>query len=99
MSFERRRHRRFDRREREFLGEKECFEEKNCFVEHKRRSRLDHIREGDKIQVFFGDDRIDGTGVFIKVEDGFLVWVDECANINVTSLDVISVCREHSCNV
>ncbi|PGS04986.1 hypothetical protein [Bacillus pseudomycoides] len=98
MSFERRRRGRFDRREREFFGERECFEEKNCFVERKRRSRLDHIREGDKIQMFSGSNRIDGTGVFIKVEDRFLVWVDECANINVTSLDVISVCREHSCN-
>ncbi|EEM17419.1 hypothetical protein bpmyx0001_16440 [Bacillus pseudomycoides DSM 12442] len=48
--------------------------------------------------MFSGSNRIDGTGVFIKVEDRFLVWVDECANINVTSLDVISVCREHSCN-
>ncbi|QWG31218.1 hypothetical protein EXW58_27670 (plasmid) [Bacillus mycoides] len=90
MSFEHRRRGRFDRREREFFGERECFEEKNCFVER--------IREGDKIQVFSGGDRIDGTGVFIKVEDRFLVWVNECANINITSLDIIIVCREHSCN-
>ncbi|MGE8057924.1 hypothetical protein ACQKOD_29520 [Bacillus mycoides] len=57
------------------------------------RRRLDGLREGDKIRVFSGGDRIDGTGVFIRVEDGFLVWVDDHANINVTSLDVISVQR------
>ena len=57
------------------------------------RRRLDGLREGDKIQVFSGGDQIDGTGVFIRVEDGFLVWVDAASNINVTSLDVISVRR------
>lgn len=57
------------------------------------RRRLNVFREGDKIRVFSGEDRIDGTGVFIRVEDGFLVWVDKCANLNVTSLDVISVRR------
>ncbi|WP_373605295.1 MULTISPECIES: hypothetical protein [Bacillus cereus group] len=57
------------------------------------RRRLDGLREGDRINVFSGGDQIDGTGVFIRVEDGFLVWVDAAANINVTSLDVISVRR------
>ncbi|MGE7635954.1 hypothetical protein ACQKMZ_27990 [Bacillus paramycoides] len=67
----------------------EC-ERENVFG---RRRRLDGIREGDKIQVFSGGDRINGTGVFINVEDGFLVWVDNNANINITSLDVINVRR------
>ncbi|EJR46141.1 hypothetical protein IIM_04848, partial [Bacillus cereus VD107] len=49
------------------------------------RRRLDGIREGDRINVFSGGDQIDGTGVFIRVEDGFLIWVDNNANINVTS--------------
>ncbi|PGM60090.1 hypothetical protein CN947_18805 [Bacillus cereus] len=57
------------------------------------RRRLDGIREGDRINVFSAGDQIDGTGVFIRVEDGFLIWVDAGANINVTSLDVISVRR------
>ncbi|WP_420042635.1 hypothetical protein [Bacillus cereus] len=57
------------------------------------RRRLDGLREGDRINVFSGGDQIDGTGVFIRVEDGFLIWVDAAANINVTSLDVISVRR------
>lgn len=57
------------------------------------RRRLDGLREGDKIKVFSGGDQIDGIGVFIRVEDGFLIWVDHHANINVTSLDVISVRR------
>ncbi|MFJ8356036.1 hypothetical protein [Bacillus paramycoides] len=90
MSFERRcecdecnRNRR-RRREREEVREVGNFE---------RRRRLDGIREGDKINVFSGGDQIDGTGVFIRVEDGFLIWVDAGANINVTSLDVISVRR------
>ncbi|MFD6511342.1 MULTISPECIES: hypothetical protein [unclassified Bacillus (in: firmicutes)] len=62
------------------------------------RRRLDGLREGDRINVFSGGDQIGGnqiggTGVFIRVEDGFLIWVDGAANINVTSLDVISVRR------
>ncbi|MGG0762490.1 hypothetical protein [Bacillus paramycoides] len=91
MSFERRcecdecnRNRRRRRRECEEVREVGIFE---------RRRRLDGIREGDKINVFSGGDQIDGTGVFIRVEDGFLIWVDAGANINVTSLDVISVRR------
>ncbi|ABY46722.1 hypothetical protein P4T54_11385 [Bacillus mycoides] len=57
------------------------------------RRRLDGLREGDRINVFSGGDQIDGNGVFIRIEDGFLIWVDAAANINVTSLDVISVRR------
>ncbi|MED1108065.1 hypothetical protein [Bacillus paramycoides] len=57
------------------------------------RRRLDGLREGDRINVFSAGDQINGTGVFIRVEDGFLIWVDAGANINVTSLDVISVRR------
>ncbi|MGG0762491.1 hypothetical protein [Bacillus paramycoides] len=62
------------------------------------RRRLDGLREGDRINVFSGGDQIvgvqnNGTGVFIRIEDGFLIWVDAGANINVTSLDVISVRR------
>jgi len=57
------------------------------------RRRLNGLREGDRITVFSGGTAIDGTGVFIRVEDGFLVWVDAAATLNVTSLDVISVRR------
>ncbi|PQZ44850.1 hypothetical protein CQZ94_30070 [Bacillus sp. MYb209] len=82
------------RRKRRFRGEREFdFRRRECDFERRKHGRLDHIREGDKIQVFSGGDRIDGTGVFINIEDGFLVWVDNNANINVTSLDVISVRR------
>ncbi|MDM5185904.1 hypothetical protein QUF99_00070 [Bacillus sp. DX4.1] len=66
---------------------------KECENGKINRRRLDGLREGDKIEVFSGGDKIDGTGVFIRIEDGFLIWVDKCANINVTSLDVISVRR------
>ncbi|MBE5108574.1 hypothetical protein IGI01_26020 [Bacillus thuringiensis] len=72
------------RRERDEVRELEDFE---------GRRRLNGIREGDRINVFSGGDQIDGTGVFIRIEDGFLIWVDAAANINVTSLDVISVRR------
>ncbi|OOR15963.1 MULTISPECIES: hypothetical protein [Bacillus cereus group] len=58
-----------------------------------RRRRLNGLREGDKIRVFLGGDPIDGTGVFIRIEDGFLIWVDAAVNINMTSLDAISVQR------
>ncbi|KXO06194.1 hypothetical protein AYK81_00365 [Bacillus thuringiensis] len=57
------------------------------------RRRLNGLREGDRIEVFSGGGQINGTGVFIRIEDGFLIWVDDAANINVTSLDVISVRR------
>ncbi|ANC22777.1 MULTISPECIES: hypothetical protein [Bacillus cereus group] len=57
------------------------------------RRRLNGLREGDRITVFSGGTAIDGTGVFIRVEDGFLVWVDATGTLNVTSLDVISVRR------
>ncbi|HEB2441903.1 hypothetical protein CN335_05920 [Bacillus thuringiensis] len=57
------------------------------------RRRLNGLREGDKIRIFSGGDQIDGTGVFIRIEDGFLIWVDTAANFNVTSLDAISVQR------
>ncbi|MEH7460036.1 hypothetical protein V7183_23360 [Bacillus sp. JJ1127] len=76
-------------RRREFEDDFECEER----FEPRRRGRLDGLREGDKIKVFSGGDQIDGVGVFIRVEDGFLVWVDNHANINITSLDVISVRR------
>ncbi|MDM5157124.1 hypothetical protein QUF88_25915 [Bacillus sp. DX1.1] len=55
--------------------------------------RLDGLREGDRIAVVSGGTTIDGTGVFIRIENGFLIWVDNAANINVTSLDVISIRR------
>ncbi|MCW9134093.1 hypothetical protein OF830_25180 [Bacillus paramycoides] len=67
------------------------------FEDERFRRRLDGIREGDKIQVFSGGDLIDGVGVFLRIEDGFLIWVDNNANINVTSLDVISVRRVRDC--
>ncbi|MEI4803476.1 hypothetical protein ACIGHG_12520 [Bacillus sp. NPDC077411] len=54
-------------------------------------SRLNGLVEGDKIRVFSAGREIDGQGVFIRVENNFLVWVDNFANINVTSLDTISV--------
>ena len=68
-------------------------EEVRGLGDFKRRRRLDGLWEGDRINVFSGGDQIDGTGVFIRIEDGFLIWVDAAANINVTSLDVISVRR------
>ncbi|MDT3498264.1 hypothetical protein NLU03_29230 [Bacillus toyonensis] len=59
----------------------------------KGRRRLNGLREGDKIRVFSGGDQIDGIGVFIRIEDRFLIWVDAAVNLNMTSLDAISVQR------
>ncbi|PGB56657.1 hypothetical protein [Bacillus toyonensis] len=59
----------------------------------KGRRRLIGLREGDKIRVFSGGDQIDGIGVFIRIEDRFLIWVDAAANLNMTSLDAISIQR------
>ncbi|PEB52168.1 hypothetical protein CON65_12810 [Bacillus pseudomycoides] len=76
------------RRRREVKEVKEVRE-----VPTMRPTVLDGLREGDKIRVFSGGDQIDGVGVFIRVEDGFLIWVDHHADINITSLNVISVQR------
>ncbi|HDR7660273.1 hypothetical protein [Bacillus wiedmannii] len=59
----------------------------------KRLRRLNALREGDKIRVFSDGDQIDGIGVFIRIEDRFLIWVDAAANLNMTSLDAISIQR------
>ncbi|PHA02545.1 hypothetical protein COE51_02845 [Bacillus pseudomycoides] len=52
---------------------------------------LNGLAEGDKIRVFSAGREIDGRGVFIRFQGNFLVWVDSNANINVTSLDTISI--------
>ncbi|MGG2067026.1 MULTISPECIES: hypothetical protein [unclassified Bacillus (in: firmicutes)] len=54
---------------------------------------LNGLTEGDKIRVFSAGREIDGRGVFIRFEGNFLIWVDNRANINVTSLDTISISR------
>ncbi|MEK4412593.1 hypothetical protein MHB59_29140 [Bacillus sp. FSL L8-0642] len=59
----------------------------------KRRRKLNILREGDKIRVFTGGDQIVGIGVFICIEDRFLIWVDAAASLNMTSLDAISIQR------
>ncbi|MCP1122528.1 hypothetical protein CN326_08485 [Bacillus sp. AFS018417] len=56
-------------------------------------STLNGLVEGDKIRVFSAGRQIDGVGVFIRVENNFLIWVDNNANINITSLDTISVAK------
>ncbi|TXR99343.1 hypothetical protein DN390_13725 [Bacillus sp. SH7-1] len=68
-------------------------EEVRKFEDFKRRRGLNALREGDKIRVFSGGDQIDGIGVFIRIEDRFLIWVDAAANLNTTSLDTISIQR------
>jgi len=55
------------------------------------RTRLDNFRRGDRIQVFSAGRQIYGNGIFIRVEDGFLVWNDNPGNRNTTSLEGISV--------
>jgi hypothetical protein len=42
---------------------------------------------------FFRWRSVDGIGVFIRIEDRFLIWVDAAANLNTTSLDAISIQR------
>ncbi|WP_440604515.1 hypothetical protein [Bacillus sp. GB_SG_008] len=54
---------------------------------------LNGLVEGDKIRVFSAGREIDGQGVFLRFEGNFLVWVDNHANINVTSLDTISISK------
>ena len=54
---------------------------------------LDSLRQGDRIQVFSAGIQINETGTFIRVQDGFLTWVDSSGNINTTSLDAISISR------
>ncbi|MGE1126547.1 hypothetical protein, partial [Bacillus wiedmannii] len=75
MSFERRCecdvcNRNRKRREREEVREQRNLE---------GRRRLNGLREGDRIEVFSSGVQINGTGVFIRIEDGFLIWVDDAA--------------------
>jgi len=51
------------------------------------------LRRGDRIQVFSLGNQIDGNGTFIGIQDGFLFWTDNSENINITSLDAISISR------
>ncbi|MFD0772188.1 hypothetical protein ACFQZ1_26150 [Bacillus sp. CGMCC 1.60114] len=52
---------------------------------------MNGLTEGDKIRVFSAGREIDGQGVFLRIENNFLIWVDNHANINITSLDTISI--------
>ncbi|MDC2866636.1 MULTISPECIES: hypothetical protein [unclassified Bacillus (in: firmicutes)] len=53
---------------------------------------LNGLREGDKIRVFSAGREIDGEGVFLRIDNNnFLIWVDNHANINITSLNTISI--------
>ncbi|WP_242223105.1 hypothetical protein [Bacillus cereus group sp. BfR-BA-01380] len=53
---------------------------------------LNGLVEGDKIRVFSAGREIDGEGVFLRIDNNnFLIWVDNHANINVTSLNTISI--------
>ncbi|ENQ3077483.1 hypothetical protein [Bacillus multifaciens] len=53
---------------------------------------LNGLVEGDKIRVFSAGRELDGEGVFLRVDNNnFLIWVDNHANINVTSLNTISI--------
>ncbi|HDX9579999.1 TPA: hypothetical protein ROX88_003613 [Bacillus pseudomycoides] len=55
---------------------------------------LNGLVEGDKIRVFSAGHEIDGEGVFLRVDNNnFLIWVDNHANINATSLTAISVSK------
>jgi hypothetical protein len=54
---------------------------------------LNGLAEGDKIRVFSAGREIDGEGVFLRFEGNFLIWVDNHANINVTSLNTISISK------
>ncbi|MGG0240702.1 hypothetical protein [Bacillus rhizoplanae] len=54
---------------------------------------LNGLVEGDKIRVFSAGREIDGQGVFLRFEGNFLIWVDNHANINVTSLDTINISK------
>ncbi len=55
--------------------------------------RLDGLRQGDRIEVFSAGNQLNGVGTFIRIRDGFLVWVNEDGNITSTSLDTISISR------
>ncbi|EOO04830.1 hypothetical protein P4U03_24015 [Bacillus mycoides] len=89
MSFERRCECDECNRNRRKRGREEVWEWENF----KGRRRLNGLREGDKIRIFSGGDQIDGIGVFIRIENRFLIWVDAAVNLNMTSLDAISVQR------
>lgn len=60
-----------------------------------KRRRLDGLEEGDPILVQSASGVCD-QGVFIRIEDGFLIWVRSVSGksfITITSLDSISITR------
>ncbi len=60
-----------------------------------KRRRLDGLQEGDRILVQTPSG-ICEQGVFIRIEDGFLIWarnIQSAAHIAITSLDAISITR------
>lgn len=58
-----------------------------------RRVLLNGLREGDKIIVYSGGNVINGTGIFLRIENEFLIWVDSLMNINNTNLESINIQR------
>lgn len=54
---------------------------------------INNLQEGDRITVYSAGTQLDGTGVFIRVENNFLIWVDNAGDLVATSLDAITVVK------
>lgn len=54
--------------------------------------RFDGLRQGDRIEVFSAGESL-GTGTFVRIRNGFLVWVIDGGSMTSTSLDTISISK------
>jgi hypothetical protein len=52
--------------------------------------KINGFKEGDAIAVFSSGQQI-GTGVFIRIEGNFLIWVDATPNVTATNLSTITI--------
>lgn len=50
------------------------------------------FREGDPITVWSSGNEI-ASGIFVRVQGRYLVWLDEDLNMNVTDLNTITIAR------
>lgn len=72
-------------------NENEKLEEKIEALENKGNSELGIIREGDRIEVYSKGKQLSEFGVFLRIEDDFLVWVNSEGHVTLTDLDYITI--------
>lgn len=65
---------------------------KNCQYDEKKRNSKTfyNIQEGDSIKVF-SSGQFMGVGIFLRVEDYRIIWMDRSGNLNITDLTLSNI--------